>query len=222
MATWNNANTVLTTAGKNLLSYAQAGNGGLTITKIVPGAGRVANNLLEDQTGVSQPKPEMVIISKVSTATGTTLNVQLNTAGLTEAYELNQVGVFASNVNTGEVLYLLAQCVSGTSDTIPLPADTPTLMNFSFSLIHGSEAVVTVQVSNAGIVPADVFDAHRHPNATPSADGYMSKEDKTAHNTLVTRINQPLNTTSSPTFAAATIGAVTIAADGTIIGAKFT
>lgn len=222
MATWTNSNTVLTTAGKNLLSYAQAGNGGLTITKIVPGSGRVADNLLEDQTAVSQPKPEMVIISKVSTATGTTLNVQLNNAGLSAAYELNQVGVYASNVNTGEVLYLLAQCVSGTSDTIPLPADTPTLMNFSFSLIHGSEAVVTVEVSSAGIVSADVFNAHRHPNATTSEDGFMSKEDKSAHNTLVSRINQPLNTTSSPTFAAATIGAVTIAADGTITGAKFT
>lgn len=55
---------------------------------------------------------------------------------------------------------------------------------------------------------------HRHDNSTPTADGFMSKEDKIAHNTLVSRVNQGLNTTSSPTFAGMTV-------NGVINGASF-
>lgn len=220
MASWTNANTVLTNSGKSLLSVAQAG-GGLEITKVVPGAGRVADGSLEAQTAVTTPKAEMRVVSTSSTATGTIINVQLNNVGITTSYDLNQVGIYAKNAGGSEALYLLAQCTSGTADTIPIESDTPIIFNFSFHLIHGSEAVVTATISNAGFVSAEVFNAHRHNNVTPSVDGFMSKEDKLAHNTLVTRINQGVKTTDSPTFASATIGALIIAPDGTITGAKF-
>lgn len=222
MATWTNQNTVLTDAGRNLLSYAQAGNGGLTITKVVPGAGRCADAALATQVAVTTPKPQMTVNSTKSDETGTVLTVQLNNKGLAEAYELNQIGIYASNPNTGEVLYLISQCVSGTSDTIPLPSQTPTILNFSFVLIHGAEAEVAVTVGNTGLVSAEIFNEHRHNNATVTVDGFMSSTDKSAHNTVVGRVNQDLKTTASPTFASAVIGAVTIASDGTITGAKFT
>lgn len=55
---------------------------------------------------------------------------------------------------------------------------------------------------------------HRHSNATSSADGFMSKTDKAAHDTLVSRVNQSVKTTDSPTFAGLTI-------NGYIDGARF-
>ena len=221
MATWTNQNTVLTTAGKNLLSFAQAGDGGLAITKIVPGAGRVSDAQLKNQTAITDPKEPLALISKSSDAQGTIINTQLSNTDLQASYNLNQIGVYASNPNTGEVLYLISQCVSGTADTIPLPSETPTVMNFSFHLIHGEEAVVDITVANTGLVSAEVFNAHGHSNATPSKDGFMSKADKSAHNTLVTRVNQGVKTTDSPIFASGKIGTVNISADGTITGAKF-
>ena len=47
--------------------------------------------------------------------------------------------------------------------------------------------------------------SHRHDNATTSADGFMSKEDKAAHDLLVSRVNQEVNTDSIPTFAGAVV-----------------
>lgn len=58
---------------------------------------------------------------------------------------------------------------------------------------------------------------HRHDNAVAGAgakDGFMSKEDKAAHDTLVSRVNQALLTNSSPTFANLTV-------NGNISGATF-
>lgn len=222
MATWSNQNVVLTNAGKNLLSYAQTGHGDITITRAVPGAGRVANNLLEQQTAVTNPKPDLMVVGRVADPTGSIVNIQLNNSEITEAYDLHQIALYASNPNTGEVLYLLAQCDEGTEDTIPVPGSTPTIMNFSFHLIHGSEAAVNVTISNEGLVPATVFDAHRHDNALATKDGFMSKEDKSAHDTLVQRVNQDLKKTASPTFKNITIGSLHISETGVITGAKFT
>lgn len=63
---------------------------------------------------------------------------------------------------------------------------------------------------------------HVHANATTTAAGFESAVDKTNLDLLVSRINQALLTTSSPTFSAATIGAVSIANNGTVTGLKFT
>ena len=214
MAIWTNATTVLTDAGKTLLSHAQAGNGGITIVKAVPGAGRVADNLLHLQTAITNPKPDMLITGKSANPAGTILNTQLNNRGLEASYDLTQIGIYASNPNTGTVLYLIAQCTAGTEDTIPLPTVTPVVLNFSFYILHGTEATVDITVSNAGFVSAVDFYAHRHPNATILLDGFMSKEDKVAHNLVVGRVNQDLKTTSSPTFAGLTV-------NGNISGATF-
>ena len=63
---------------------------------------------------------------------------------------------------------------------------------------------------------------HTHDLATASAAGFMAAEDKAALDTVTGRVNQDVRTTATPTFAAATIGAVQIAADGTVTGLKFT
>lgn len=57
--------------------------------------------------------------------------------------------------------------------------------------------------------------AHRHDNATTAQDGFMSKTDKTAHNTLVERVNQGVKTTDNPTFQNITLQG------GVIYGAKY-
>lgn len=51
--------------------------------------------------------------------------------------------------------------------------------------------------------------AHTHADATTSASGLMSGTDKSNLNTLVTRVNQSLTTTASPTFAAVTATTIT-------------
>ncbi len=63
---------------------------------------------------------------------------------------------------------------------------------------------------------------HDHPLASASEKGFMSATQFTNLATLVSRVNQALLTTSSPTFNAATIGAVTINNNGVVTGMRFT
>lgn len=56
---------------------------------------------------------------------------------------------------------------------------------------------------------------HVYANATTTQNGFMSGADKEAHNTLVSRVNQGVKTTDSPTFKNITISG------GIIYGAKY-
>lgn len=82
-----------------------------------------------------------------------------------------------------------------------------------------------LRLNNDGKFPADItgnaatvggtnlaglaLAGHRHDNAVPTGtgakDGFMSSGDKKAHDTLVTRVDQALTTTSNPTFANLTV-----------------
>lgn len=64
-------------------------------------------------------------------------------------------------------------------------------------------ASITGDAGSVGGHAAEDFAAveHRHDNATSAKDGFLSKEDKAAHDTLVQRVNQDLKTTATPSFA---------------------
>lgn len=69
--------------------------------------------------------------------------------------------------------------------------------------------------SLGGKVPGDFAAAqHGHGLATQQTQGFMAAADKTALDTLAGRVNQGVNTTSSPTFANVTV-------TGVISGAKY-
>ena len=63
---------------------------------------------------------------------------------------------------------------------------------------------------------------HTHAKATATADGFLSKEHYSKLVDYDTWLDQDVSQDGTPTFASATIGAVTIAADGTVTGLKFT
>lgn len=77
-------------------------------------------------------------------------------------------------------------------------------------------ADITGDAPTLGGHPASYFasSGHSHSAATSSAGGFMSATDKAAHDTLVSRVNQGVKTTDSPTFAGLTV-------NGYIDGAKF-
>lgn len=87
----------------------------------------------------------------------------------------------------------------------------------SYASITGSPVSLPANGGNADTVDsmhaADFASAqHDHTNATASAAGFLSSSDKANLDTLISRIDQPLKTTSSPTFNVVTaqkvIGAV--------------
>ena len=68
------------------------------------------------------------------------------------------------------------------------------------SILEGN---ITDQRGNSalcGTVSSIVSEAHTHPNATQSAPGFMSANDKKALDQLVTRVTQDVTPTSNVTF----------------------
>lgn len=77
-------------------------------------------------------------------------------------------------------------------------------------------ASITGDAASLGGVAASGYSqtSHRHDNASSSADGFMSKEDKAVFDTMKGRVNQGVKTTDTPTFAGMTV-------NGFIDGAAF-
>lgn len=114
---------------------------------------------------------------------------------------------------------------AGTSVTI-----TPSGLLPSTDAVYEPEAGKLLRMDENGKLPVDITgDAitlgghgvsyfatadHTHAAATQSAAGFESAADKTNLDTLVSRVNQNLKTTDSPTFAGMTV-------NGYIYGARF-
>jgi hypothetical protein len=161
VATWNTNNIVLTTRGQEILSKVQAGGSAMTVVRVVTGSGRVAESALYSQTAVTNIQQEMTIIKKTTTSSGSSLEVQVNNTGLLTEYNLSQIGIYVTHPDyTGEQLYVITQCDSGTEDQIPLPEETPVTLNFSMFMEHSGTTNVTITVDPAGTVDVVTYNAH--------------------------------------------------------------
>lgn len=89
------------------------------------------------------------------------------------------------------------------------------------ALTYDADGRLTAELLDGTRVKAPA-QTHTHANATSGAAGFMSAEDKTALDGMAGKIDQDVKTTGTPTFATVTVGSLTIGADGTITGARFT
>lgn len=96
-------------------------------------------------------------------------------------------------------------------------SNTPAAGKLLFADANGKlPASITGDSSTVGGHPASDFAGvnHTHAAATQAANGFMSKDDKAALDQVVSRVDQSLKQTSSPTFAGMTV-------NGFIEGATF-
>lgn len=157
MATWSPSNVLITKQGDELLANIQAGLiDSLEITEVRVGSGRESTSALYTMGNLTFARQNAEIIAKKASSTGSTLELQVSNEGLTEAYNIAQIGVFAK-YNDTTILYMIAQCDEGTEDYMPLPTLTPTTMSYSFNVIQGSATELIVQVNPAGFVTYEQF-----------------------------------------------------------------
>lgn len=159
MAKWSTNNILLTLTGREVLSKVQAGVGKLEVSRIVTGSGRVSPAQLYNQTKVSQEQ-QTTLITKVDTSSaGSSIEIQVSNNDIEEAYDLNQIGIYVTHADyPNEVLYLIAQCDE--PDTIPLPTETPTVLNYSLFMTHSGVSEVTIEVNPAGLVTTEQLSDH--------------------------------------------------------------
>ena len=97
-------------------------------------------------------------VAKVTTVKeGSNIELQVSNLSLTQEYRIEQIGVYAYHPDTGEILYMIAQCDEGTSDVFPLPTITPITMSYNFYLVHGSAENLSITVDPAGLTKLSDF-----------------------------------------------------------------
>ena len=176
MATWKPENVLLTLKGNEALSKVLAGQGKLTVTRIVTGAGYVPPSTLYNQKNVSDIKQTLKISRVVTDANGSEISTTLSNINLDTAYSLYQIGVYCRHTDSvEEFLYLIAQCETDKPDTIP--AKTDTIANFSYNLYiqHEGTTQFEVTVNQSGVLLVSMLGK---PNGVAGLDseGLLPKE----------------------------------------------
>lgn len=154
MATWNPANVVLTDVGSEILSKLQIGEGSIEVTRIVVGGTSVPYSELHTLTQIPNIKQELSILSSSSTQDGSIINTSLNNESISESYELYTIGIYVTHPDyTGEQLYLVAECDTDAPDRIPVPSDTPILLQYDLYMMHSGTSNVTIKVTRTDYLP---------------------------------------------------------------------
>lgn len=150
---WENA--VITNKGVALQAKMLAGQS-IEITSVKAGAGTVSVDSLVSQTAVSDIKQTLSIQPLQTSSNAVIIPVRLSNDGITTAYDLRQVGFYATDPDEGEVLYAIAQNTE--SRHIPTATEMPgysLVWNFHFALSNDVNMTATVNTAGVATV-ADV------------------------------------------------------------------
>lgn len=156
MDIWENAS--LTEKGADLQNKLINGET-LKITKVKTGAGKVSAMYLRQQTEVANPVQELTIQPATIADDNIIIPVLLDNIGLTESYELWQVGFYAEDPDEGEILYCIAQAAKGKD--IPTEQESPgysIVWNFHFK--NSEENPFELSITPAGLTSMRTFQEH--------------------------------------------------------------
>lgn len=156
---------VLTAAGLQLETKAQAGTA-IKFTRVVLGDGQLPQGqILSALTNLVSPKLELPIISIDVTGTGTArMQTALQNKDLTAGFFSREIGVFADDPDSGEILYSVANA-GDMADYIPAGggADVVELILEVITVI-GQAATVTANI-NTSLLFATQTDLEDHKNS---------------------------------------------------------
>ena len=169
MDIWENAS--LTEKGADLQNKLIKGET-LKITKVKTGAGKVSAMYLRQQTEVANPVQELTIQPATIADDNIIIPVLLDNIGLTESYELWQVGFYAEDPDEGEILYCIAQAAKGKD--IPTEQESPgysIVWNFHFK--NSEENPFELSITPAGLTSMRTFQEHAN-----NVDIHVTLEEK--------------------------------------------
>ena len=175
MAVWNG--TVTTQLGLNLIAKVIAGKTNLAFTKLQTSEGNYTSSNLVGMTSLLNVKQEFNV-SNVSVQNATTVLVKgiITNTGLSNQYNLNAIGLFATDPDLGEILF--SATTADTADIIPAKTNTNTtslIVNILTSVTDSSK--VTLTLAQPGLVTTDMLDTalttyiKNTDNATETTNG---------------------------------------------------
>lgn len=181
MATWLAKNSMLTEKGIEILNKIKAGNGKITVTKVVAGSGRVDDSQLPSVTSVSGTVKPMILDQVSTRESGSEILIYIENTEFTEPFTLQQIGVYVSHPDySKEVLYHISQCEAEGADIIPSPDETPATLDYSLYLEHGNSDSVVITVDPQGSLSNKTFISFKgniKPDCIVSSDANGNLKD---------------------------------------------
>ena len=181
MAGWNNA--TMTDVGEALQAKVNAGLTKLTFTKIKVGSG-VSTTNAQALTDVIASKWETTNFTVKRDGKIVTVDTFITNTGITEAFRMTEIGLFARDPDKGEVLY----CYLTDSEPDRMPAEggsTVVSQELSLGMTFSNSGNVTLTVNMGALVTREQLEQH---NSDPNAHGGLItkvQSELTRHNTDV-------------------------------------
>lgn len=181
MAGWNNA--TMTDVGEALQAKVNAGLTKLTFTKIKVGSG-VSTTNVQALTDVIASKWETINFTVKRDGKVVTVDTFITNTGITEAFRMTEIGLFAQDPDKGEVLY----CYLTDSEPDRMPAEggsTVVSQELSLGMTFSNSGNVTLTVNMGALVTREQLEQH---NSDPNAHGGLItkvQSELTRHNTDV-------------------------------------
>lgn len=153
-------NTVLTDRGRALLAKLVAGSS-LHITRAATGTGYVTPGLLAQQTAVSGEKQALNFRPVGYPEEGKcAVTCNLTNDDLTAGYLAKQIGLYATDPDVGEILFMISQAPSDKGTEVPSATEMPGYTaEWSFYFQYGQADGVIVTVNHTGTVSREEMDA---------------------------------------------------------------
>ena len=131
----------------------------LTLTRVVSGSGSCAVTQLINQTAIANIKQELTVDSLSYDSYGNArLKVILSNIGLTTGYDVNQIGIYATDPDEGEILYAIAQ--ADKAESIPSISEQPNgfYCSWDFALTYSNAENVNVTIDPTHSLSQDTAD----------------------------------------------------------------
>ena len=198
MATWKQENIMLTKVGEQALANAEAGEGKITITKVI-GSSFSSEDIynVNSQTQISENITFSIVDKEnLEDNVGTSIHIQAVNKNLTAKFRLNTVVVYATHnsIGSGAFPYMIAKAEN--ADEINTPDITPTTLNYSLTIVNTRGGVLNITLNPAGLVSMSTFT--RAKQALEEKIGNDIKAHNTsenAHQNIIDKINSHKNMT---------------------------
>ena len=159
MATWKQENIMLTKVGEQALANAEAGEGKITITKVI-GSSFSSEDIynVNSQTQISENITFSIVDKEnLEDNVGTSIHIQAVNKNLTAKFRLNTVVVYATHnsIGSGAFPYMIAKAEN--ADEINTPDITPTTLNYSLTIVNTRGGLLNITLNPAGLVPMSTF-----------------------------------------------------------------
>ncbi|GMB00447.1 hypothetical protein [Pelosinus sp. IPA-1] len=168
MPNWSGG--ILTTKGQALQAKVDAGQTLLTLTKMKIGSGVLPTG--QTLQGLNDlVAPEMIVPISAVSAEGnvSTITGVITNAGLTNGFNVRELGVFAQDPTLGEILYSIT--TDSAPDYFPPEGGAITVSEeFNYHITVSNASNVTAVLNSSGLVTVSILQQHNSdPNAHSEA-----------------------------------------------------